>query len=184
VFRPRLDRDVFRYLESEDKLRGSSVEQLCPVLLSWELKERQITADCRECLGVFGQAVFLELDFGEFRSRNLLEDFENISEWQLAIVCRATLRSPPTDQQVAKAVMRTKKSYGLRFKQSEHRLQDVATPLAIQIERGNLPRHSEPHDQTNRNQGPKLPPPGRSANTRKIHMIHALIIYVSDLSLF
>jgi hypothetical protein len=67
VFRPRLDRDVFRDLETEDKVRRRRVEQLRPVLLSRKLIERQITADRRERLGIFRQAILLELGFGELR---------------------------------------------------------------------------------------------------------------------
>ena len=52
-------------LKPKMKSRGRCVEQLRPVLLARELVERQVAADRRERLGIFGQAVFLELGFGE-----------------------------------------------------------------------------------------------------------------------
>ena len=52
-------------LKPKMKSLGRRVEQLRPVLLARELVERQVAADRRERLGIFGQAVFLELGFGE-----------------------------------------------------------------------------------------------------------------------
>ncbi len=65
MFRPGLNRDVLGDLEAKDEVTGRCVKQLRPVLLARELIERQVAADCRKRLRVFGQAVFVELGFGE-----------------------------------------------------------------------------------------------------------------------
>jgi hypothetical protein len=71
VCRPSSYRDVLGDLEAEDELRRRGVEQLRPVLLTRELVERQVTADRRKRLGIFRQAVFLELGFGELAARQV-----------------------------------------------------------------------------------------------------------------
>jgi hypothetical protein len=71
VLRSGLDRDLLGHLEAEDKVRVRCVEQLRPVLLIWELVKRQVAADCRERKSILGQALFLELGFGELAPRDV-----------------------------------------------------------------------------------------------------------------